>query len=135
MCLNRKFTDAAKDAQKDVFEACNIARKILAHKTQLSLSTVDKHANGDSVMNIAAFNGYAKAGVDPELLSLLLPDGFQIVRTPEGVNHDDLAAMMHDWLAAKTAAHHPDSPGGREISDCEKTKLNTKAAGLRAVGS
>ncbi|ASK88489.1 hypothetical protein [Sphingorhabdus sp. SMR4y] len=128
MCLNRKFVDAAKDAQKDVFEACPIARKILAHKTQLSPSTVDKHANGDSVMNIAAFNGYAKAGVDPELLSLLLPDGFQIVKTPEGINHDELAEVMHEYLKAKSAAHHPESEDGREIGPKERDALNSKIA-------
>lgn len=128
MSRDRKFVDAAREAQVEMFSACNTARKVLAHKTQLSQSAVDKHANGESVMNIAALNGYAEAGVYPELLSLLLPDGFQIVKTPEGINHDEITDLMHDYLKTKSAAHHPESEDGREIGPKERDALNSKIA-------
>lgn len=66
-------------------------------------------------------------GVIPdELLSLLLPDGRQIIRAPESIDHDALSEHLRDWLAEKDHAHHPESPGGREISDCEDAKLRDK---------
>lgn len=68
-----------------------------------------------------------------DLLSLLLPDGFQIVRVPEEIDHDELCEHMQDWLREKAAAHHPDSPGGREIAACEDKRLRGKAARLKAV--
>lgn len=133
MCLNPNFVEAAKEAQKDVFEDCPIARKVLAHRTDQHNNTVDKHANGDSVMNIASLNAYAQAGIDPELLSLLLPDGFQIIKTPQGMDHNEIAPIIHDYMQTKSAAHHPDSPAGAEISDCEQRDLDNKVASIRGA--
>ena len=132
MCLNRKFVGAAKEAQIEMFASCGTARKVLAHKTELSPSTIDKHANGESVMNMAAFNGYAEAGVDTELLSLLLPDGFQVIKTPEGIDHNDIALILHDYLKAKAAAHHPDSEDGPAIGPNEQRALDSKIAKIGA---
>ena len=74
-------------------------------------------------------------GVIPdELLSLLLPDGHAIVRVPESIDHDEIAAAFHDYLTAKEQAHRPDSPGGREIVDCEDNVLRGKFA-RAAAGS
>ncbi len=135
MCRNRKFVEAAKDAQIELFESCPTARKVLAHRTGQHNNTVDKHATGESVMSIASLTAYAEAGVDPELLSLLLPDGFQIVKTPAGLDHNEIAPMIHDYMQAKTDAHHPDSPNGSGISDCEEENLNTKFATIREVAA
>ena len=67
-----------------------------------------------------------------DLLSVLLPDGFQIVRVPENVDHDEISEAVRDWLATKDRAHHPDSPAGRDISECEDNVLRGKFA--RVVG-
>ena len=135
MCDERNFVEASKEAQRVVFGACQTARKVLAYQAKLHPNTVDKHANGVSVMSIAAFRGYVEAGIDTELLSMLLPDGFQVVKVPNNVDHHDLIAAVHDYSSAKTAAHHPDSPDGVGISDCEKQLLDSKAATLKAVAS
>lgn len=80
----------------------------------------------------AAF--FSLCGVLPaDLLSLLLPDGFQVVRAPEDVDHDQLADAMAEYLAAKQHAHHPDSPDGREISEGEDEELCQRLASVRAV--
>jgi hypothetical protein len=71
------------------------------------------------------------AGVIPdELLSLLLPEGRCIVQVPEYIDHDELADHVREWLAIKDHAHHPDSPAGREISDCEDARLRDKIVHL-----
>jgi hypothetical protein len=77
---------------------------------------------------------YALCGHLPdELLSLLLPDGRRIVTVAEAVDHDELCAAMEEWLATKSAAHHPESPAGREISNCEDAILRGKFAEVKAA--
>lgn len=53
---------------------------------------------------------------------------------PDGIDHDEVEDAARDFLAAKGKAHHPDSPGGREIAECEQDELDDKVAVLRAVG-
>ncbi|AIT81241.1 MULTISPECIES: hypothetical protein [Novosphingobium] len=69
-----------------------------------------------------------------ELLSLLLPSGFVIQRVPEGIDFDEYEKHCHEFLRIKSAAHHPASPAGREVSDCEKTGLGEAVIPLRAAG-
>ena len=77
---------------------------------------------------------YALCGHLPdELLSLLLPDGMQIVRASEEIDHDELAAIAQEYLIEKSRTHSPDSPGGREITPEEDAALCQKAARLRMV--
>ena len=52
---------------------------------------------------------------------------------PEDVDHDQLADAMADYLAAKQHAHHPDSPDGREIAECEDAELCTRLAVVKAA--
>lgn len=83
---------------------------------------------------ISGASFYSLCGVLPgDLLSLPLPDGFQVVRAPEDVDHDQLADAMADYLAAKQHAHHPDSPDGREIAECEDAELCTRLAVVKAA--
>lgn len=58
-----------------------------------------------------------------DLLSLLLPTGFLIVKAPEQVCHDDVSSAMRDYLRAKDEAHHPESENGREIGPTENDSL------------
>ncbi|MGA1806721.1 hypothetical protein VHN57_08430 [Sphingobium sp. WW5] len=89
-----------------------------------------------ATMSVASLFRLLETGALPaDLLSMLLPAGFQIVRAPEDIDHDEMERVARDYLAAKGAAHHPDSPGGREISACEDDALDAKAARLRAVAA
>lgn len=68
-----------------------------------------------------------------DLLSVLLPDGFQIVRVSEGIDHDRIAEMAADYLATKNAAHHPESEAGRDLGPTEAATLTGKIVQLRAA--
>jgi hypothetical protein len=68
-----------------------------------------------------------------DLLSLMLPDGFQIVRVSEGIDHDRIAEMAADYLATKNAAHHPESEAGRDLGPTEAATLTAKVVQLKVA--
>lgn len=70
--------------------------------------------------------------VPADLLSLLLPDGWQIVRAPEAIDHDALCELAMEYVAKKAAAHHPESEMGREIGPNEERDLTGTVVQLRA---
>jgi len=79
-------------------------------------------------MSLMAFLG-------PEFTSEWIKLAGQVAfHKPEGIDHDEVEEAARDFLAAKGKAHHPDSPGGREIAECEQDDLDDKVAVLRAVG-
>lgn len=63
-----------------------------------------------------------------DLLSLVLPDGFQIVHAPEGIDHGALATWAADYLAVKNAAHDPNSECAEAIGPREQALLDGKVA-------
>lgn len=71
-----------------------------------------------AVYSLAAGNA-----IPSDLLSLLVPDGFAIVRVPEALNHDEIAEAMVEYLAEKQKAHHPESECGPAIGPNESGKL------------
>lgn len=70
-----------------------------------------------------------------DLLSLLLPVGFHIVRAPDVVDHDDIEAACRDYLSAKGAAHRADSPAGTALAPSETATLDQKVVHLRAAAA
>lgn len=95
-------------------------------------TTVQSWAKGEAVMSIAGL--FSLCGViDDDLLSLLLPDGRQIVRLPEDLDHDALSDLAADYLTTKAAAHKADSPAGVDIAACERKVLDSKIVALRAA--
>lgn len=68
----------------------------------------------------------------PAILSMLLPTGHLIVQAPEEIDHDQVAEAMREYLAEKDHAHHPESPAGRDIADCEDNVLRVKFAQVSA---
>lgn len=115
----------------------NISLKALSFDAGVPYSTLLSYFPGERDKTPATISGAAifmLCGILPhDLLSLLLPDGFQIVRAPEDVDHDELADAMADYLAAKQHAHHPDSPAGREIAPSEDRELCVRLASVRAA--
>jgi hypothetical protein len=139
MTINRTITEQVKDRQKLVFRlACDPSRygmtkKAISADSTIGYDSLCDYANGETEMSLSAL--VRLIGVLPnELLSLLLPEGQAIVAVPDEVDHDQLADAVAEYLAVKNAAHGPESPAGRDISDCEKQKLNTTVVHLPLKG-
>lgn len=79
-------------------------------------------AKEPAIMSVAALYRLFDA-LPTDLLSMLLPDGFQIVRAPENIDHDALCQLANDYVSAKNRAHHPDSEAGRDIGPGEECAL------------
>jgi hypothetical protein len=124
-----------KRVQQSVFLEANnrgLTIKVIHFDTGISQDTLRSWARGEAVMSIAGLFGLV--GVIPDdLLSMLLPDGRQIVRVPENLDHDEIEEACRDFLAAKGHAHHPASECGREIGPKEQEALNRKVVALRAA--
>lgn len=140
--MQRDCTIAAsvKRAQQTMFreaEKIGITHKVIHFDTGgdhggLSLSAIGQYARGESAMGLPSL--VKLIGVVPaNLLSLLLPDGFQIVRVPEGIDHDKLAELASDYLTTKNAAHHPASEAGRDLGPGEQAALGAKAVCLKVA--
>jgi hypothetical protein len=77
---------------------------------------------------------YGLCGALPDdLLNLLLPEGFAIVRVPSGLDYDEISAGCREFIDAKERAHHPDSEDGREIGPGEGKVLLGVFARVRAA--
>jgi hypothetical protein len=114
-----------------------IAMKVVSQDSGISYSTLLTYFPADQYKTPVQIPGsaiYALTGhLPPDILSLLLPTGHVIVKAPEEINHDEIADAMADYLAEKQHAHHPDSPDGREIAECEDNILRGKFALVRAA--
>lgn len=103
----------------------------IPYPTLASYLPADQHAEPAQIPGGAIYSIIAGNALPLDLLSLLMPEGVQIVRADEGMDHDWIEDMCRDYLATKAQAHHKDSPAGREISDCERTALDVKVVPLR----
>ncbi|BAK66860.1 hypothetical protein SLG_21850 [Sphingobium sp. SYK-6] len=68
-----------------------------------------------------------------DLISMLLPVGFLLVRVPEEVDFDEIDAHCRAFVKTKAETHREDSPDRRDIAPCERDTLNGQVARLRAV--
>jgi len=86
-----------------------------------------------AVMPVGAL--YCLCGAVPsDLLNLLMPDGWAVVRVPSGVDYDEVSHLCRDLIDAKDRAHHPESEAGRDIGPNEAAELDRKVARLRVAG-
>lgn len=125
-----------KTEQERVFRLAKrdhgLTLKAISLDSGLGYTTIQSYASGEAVMSIASL--FKLVGVVPdELLSLLLPDGRQIVQAPEEIDHDELDKVMRDYVDTKAAAHHPESEAGRDIGPGENVVLIGKAVRAKAA--
>lgn len=111
--------------------------KAIAYDSGIPYSTLLSYFPGDRdavphAMPVAALRKLT-GHIPAELLSLLLDDGWQIVRAPEDVDHDAIAEACIAYLTSKDRAHHPDSPAGRDIAECEDNILRGEFAKVTAT--
>lgn len=139
MALDPRKVESVRRRQRDMFtkvldrRTYNFSIKEIASQSGLDDTSVSNYAGGVTTMSLTAID--ALVGIIPdELLSLLLPEGRAIVRIPEGINHEELATAAAEYLAAKNAAHHPESEAQRDIGPNEKRALDTCALKLVVNG-
>lgn len=115
-----------------------ITLRQLADKSGIRLPTVGSYfapEGGGRIASVipmcAMYMILEKRALPTELIGLLLPDGMAILEVPEAMDHNDIADGFTQYLATKNAAHHPNSPAGVDISDCEDRALRS----LAVVGS
>ncbi len=133
------ISHAVKDAQERIFRIAGkrgLTLKAISLDSGIPYSTLRTYAghNGPTAEMPVSVIRKLTGVVPDELLSLLLTEDRAIVRVPAEVDHDTLADAFADYLHSKNAAHHPDSPAGREIADCERDMLNGKVAYLPLAG-
>lgn len=138
MYETREISHSQRETQERIFEAARkrgLTLKAISVLSGVPVSTLRTWAGENGATALMSIDGLFKlCGVIPDdLLSMLLPTGRVIVRMPEEIDHDQVEDLCRDFLAAKGKAHHPDSPGGREISPCEEAMLDAKVVQLRAV--
>ncbi|QDC37074.1 hypothetical protein [Sphingobium fuliginis] len=139
----RDVDDIVRDRQRAMrreIDRRGIALKAVAYDSSIPMTTLLTYFPGGErdpavLPATALFKLLAGNALPHDILSLLLPDGEQIVRLPEDIDHDEVEAVARDFLATKGAAHHPDSEAGREIGPKEADTLNEKVAHLRAVAA
>lgn len=135
MLPENNISDRQKRVQQTIFrEACRRGNtlKAISIDSGNGYTTVQSWANGSAVMSIAGMFSLIDV-IDDDLLSMLLPDGRQIVRVAESLDHDEIETACRDFLATKGQAHHPESECGREIGPGEKGVLDRKVVALRAA--
>ena len=138
MSHDNNITQRQKQAQERVFRLAQrdhgLSLKAISLDSGLGYTTIQSYAKGEAVMSIAAL--FRLVGIVPdELLSLLLPDGRQIVSAPEEIDHDALCDLATDYVHAKSAAHRLDSEAGVHIGPNEGQALRCKATQMRAVAA
>lgn len=132
---NVEIIRARQSGIRRLIDKAGIALKIVAADSGIPYETLltyfPKEGSSREIVQIPGGAVYALCGALPaELLSLLLPDGFQIVRAPEGIDHDEVCAWAEGYIASKTKAHRSDSPMGPQIAPCEQEELDSKVAAL-----
>ena len=110
----------------------SLTLKAISMDSGIPYNNLRGYANGDHEMPISAFRKLTGV-ISDELLSIMLPEGRQIVEAPDDIDHDALADWADDYCKTKMAAHRADSPGGVAIVECEKDALDGKAARLMAA--
>lgn len=137
-----KITSVVRERQLAVrreLDRRHIPLKVVSLDSGIPYQTIISYFPGEkdkqpAVMPLSAF--YRLIGVLPrDLIDLLLPTGNIVIKVPEDVDFDDLAAKASDFVSSYIQTRHPDSEGGADLGTSETTNLSTKAAGLRAVGN
>lgn len=138
MALDPRKIESVRRRQREMFSRAldrrtyNMTIKEIADLSGLDDSSISNYAGGVTTMSLASLDALIDV-IPDELLSLLLPGERLILRAPSGIDHDQAAAAMMAYLAAKEQAHHPESPAGREIADCEDNVLRGKFAVVKAA--
>lgn len=137
MSTDCRITLNLKETQKDVFRVATdpmqigLPLKVIASRAHIAYETLITYANGTAKMPVAAL--HKLCGVLPnELLSLLMPDGFAIVRTCDDADLAAMAEKCADFLSHYTAARSEKSEASTALGPTERDRLIEKMAELKS---
>lgn len=138
MAHDCEISQAVRGAQERIFRIAakrGLTLKAISLDSGIPYSTLRSYAGHSGETAEMPVSTLRKlTGVVPdELLSLLLTEDRAIVCVPAEIDHDALADAVADYLHMKNAAHHPESPAGRDIADCERDNLDSKVVQLPIV--
>lgn len=131
MAVDPRKIESVRKRQREMFRKAtdrrtyNLTITEIAERAGLDDSSVSNYAGGVTTMSLVALDALIDV-IPDELLSALLPGDRMIVRKPIGMDHEKAAAEMQEYLAAKMAAHHPESECGPAIGPGEDETLRAK---------
>jgi len=120
-------------------DRASIALKVVAADSGINYSTLLTYFPADpckepvQIPQGAVFVLKQSKALPLDILNLLQPDGLALVHVPDEIDLHTIGLIVAEIIALKNAAHHPDSPSGVEISECEAEGIARKVAELRAV--
>lgn len=131
MAVDPRKVESVRRRQRAMFTKAldrrtyNLTITEIAESSGLDDSSVSNYSGGVTTMSLVALDALIDI-IPDELLSELLPGERMIVRKPVGMNHEQAAKYMQEYLAEKMAAHHPESECGPAIGPGEDASLRTK---------
>jgi hypothetical protein len=139
MVHNLTIVEQMRGRQKRMFRVAmdparyGLTLKAIEIDSGIPYASLRNYASGETIMPITAVDALTDV-IPDELLSLLFSGERALVKVPGEIDHDELADAFADYLHHKNAAHHPDSPAGRDIADCERSALDNKVVHLPLRG-
>lgn len=139
----RDSSTIMRDAQRAIREQLDergIALKVVSATSKIPYSTLCSYFPGNERGSIPKQPAELPAGaiyslhgaIPDDLLNLLSPDGWAIVRVPAGLDYDEISSGCREFIDAKERAHHPESEAGRDLGPNEQDDLGDKVVRLRA---
>lgn len=126
---DNRIIDDTKREQARVFRIAldpkryGLTLKAISMDADIGYDSLRNYASGETEMPLSALRRLI--GVIPnELLSILMPEGVQIVSVPEGINLDEIADWAEHFAALKLAAHRADSECKEQIGPGERCELD-----------
>jgi hypothetical protein len=112
-------------------QARGLTLKVIAIDSGLGYTTVQSYARGEAAMSVPALVNLI--GVIPaDLISMLFPDGWQLVPIPEDINHDEFCDLITDYRRTKDDARKPKRTAPKAMSSLPRTHIGGAARLLHA---
>lgn len=131
------YTALAKALRLSVGRGCRFSYKDLERKSGVPARMIEayRYEPDHEEFRPAPFEHILSlwAAIGPDATNDMLALAGQVaVWQPENVDYDGVEEACRDFLKVKGEAHHEASPAKRELSDCERGRLDDKVAILRA---
>jgi hypothetical protein len=112
-----------------------IPLKVIAFDSRIKYDTLLSYFPGGERVpaELPTSAAFSLCGVLPDdLLNLLCPEGYAVVRVPAGIDFDEISGACRSFIDCKEQAHHPESEAGRDIGPNEHQELAVNVVRLRA---